>query len=161
MRLLLPVILTITLALPLVACGGGGGEATPLPARTSPPPPQPALVAEETPAPVATPATAAPTQPSQTGATEVSVVNGDPAGPTGEYKFIMSESNFTVGETVNFTITAETELHNFNVPDLGIDQDLEGGETATVTFTFDKPGTFRFLCIFHEANGMEGTIVVQ
>jgi plastocyanin len=36
---------------------------------------------------------------------------------------------------------------------------LQGGETYEVTF--DQPGTYRYYCIPHEADGMVGTIVVE
>lgn len=36
---------------------------------------------------------------------------------------------------------------------------IEGGDTYE--FTFDQPGTYRYYCIPHEADGMVGTIVVE
>lgn len=56
---------------------------------------------------------------------------------------------------------AETEFHTFTVDDLGIDMELDSGETKTLTYTFDKAGVYKLICIPHEALGMVGEIVVQ
>ena len=106
--------------------------------------------------------TAAPTA-TPTG-TLVSVVNRDPAG-SGEYGFDPSEFVFTTGDMVTFQLTAETELHNFSVDGLEIDIDIDGagspGAKETLVFTFNNPGTYRVFCLYHEAQGMVGTITVQ
>ena len=107
------------------------------------------------PAPTAAP-TATPSQPP--GGTVVSLQ--DPGG-SGSYIFSPSEFTFSVGETVTFTLTSENEFHTFTVDDLGIDQDVNAGETVTLTFTFDTPGTFQLICLPHEVLGMVGTITVQ
>ena len=72
-----------------------------------------------------------------------------------------SEITASVGETVTFTLTAETEFHTFTVDELGIDESIDGGESATYTHTFDKAGTFKLVCLVHETSGMVGTITVQ
>ena len=152
------VMLGIMIAVAIVACSGGE-EATPTtPGATSPPPPPPP--AAPAPVDVSPPASAASVQPSEGEVTLVSVINGDPAGPTGEYKFSPFELTFNVGETVAFSIKAETELHNFSVDELKIDQDINAGETVELKFTFNDAGTYRMYCLFHEANGMVGTITV-
>ena len=79
--------------------------------------------------------------------------------------FEPKDLTFKLGETVCFTIIAETELHSFTVDELGIDIDINGsgdpGATLNHPFTFDKAGTFRLACIYHEGNGMVGTVTVQ
>ena len=92
----------------------------------------------------------------------VSVDLEDP-GDGGTYRFDPSEFTFKVGDTVTFTLSAETEFHTFTVTDdeLCIDIPMESGTTDTFTFTFDKPGTFDLICIPHEGNGMVGTITVE
>ena len=72
-----------------------------------------------------------------------------------------SEFTFNVGETVAFTLCAETEFHTFTVEDLGIDVSVDGGSSETLSFTFDSPGAFRLICVPHEALGMTGTITVN
>jgi plastocyanin len=93
-------------------------------------------------------------------ATSVTVTNQDPGG-SGSYAFDPSELTFSVGEKVEFKITAESEFHTFTVDDLGIDIAIDGGETETLTFTFDKPGEYELVCIPHQAQGMTGTITVK
>lgn len=126
-----------------------------------------ALVAcssDSEPAPTAAPPTptaqaSAPTTPSQP--QDGTVVNLQDPGRSGSYNFSPSDLTFSVGETVTLTLASETEFHTFTVDDLGIDQDVDAGETVTLTFTFDTPGTFEIICIPHEVLGMVGTITVQ
>ena len=91
------------------------------------------------------------------------VILGDMAG-SGEYRFDPAELTFSLGETVRLEIVAETELHSFTVDDLGIDIEIDGSETPGAvrifTFTFDRPGTFPLICVYHQGNGMKGTIAV-
>lgn len=140
----LSVVLLLAVAVIAAACGGdenGGAPAAP---------PTPTVAA-------AAPAAAQPAPSS--GGRVVRVENQDKGG-SGVYQFVPSELNFEVGDTVTFEITAETEFHTFTVDDLGIDVSLEAGETVTHTYTFDKAGTFKLLCIPHETFGMTGTITV-
>ena len=93
--------------------------------------------------------------------TQVSIVNGDPGGKTGKYLFTPNTLSFKKGESVDFTLTAESEVHNFNVEELKLDTDINAGETLSFNYVFDKVGTYKYICIFHEANGMVGTISVS
>ena len=159
MRPILTLVFVVLITLVLAACGEE--EVAPTAAPASPPPPAPAP-APQTPTEEATaPSPGNAGQPSDGGGTQVMLINGDPAGPTKAYDFVPAELDFKVGETVTFTVRSETEIHNFSVDALKIDQDVDGGQEAKVTFTFDQAGTYRFYCLFHEANGMEGTITVQ
>ena len=155
-QVLLPIAM-IVVAVALAACGGGA-EAEPTPARASPPPPPPAAGA---PSGEAAPSAQTAGESGQGEGTTVTVINGDPGGATGAYNFVPSEQTFAVGETVTFVLKAESELHNFSIDDLGLDQDVNPGEEESVSVTFDTAGTYRFYCLFHEANGMEGTITVR
>ena len=92
--------------------------------------------------------------------TSVEVTNKD-VGGSGVYEFDPSELTFCAGDTVEFTVIAETEFHTFTVDELGIDEVLDAGETITFSFTFEDPGEYRLYCIPHGALGMEGTIRVQ
>ena len=161
--LILIAMVAIIATLAAVACGGGDdGEATapPPPAAAGTPPPAAAAPPPQAPPPPATPSADCPA-----GATQVTVINHDLGGPKGAYGFEPKELTFKLGETVCFTNIAETELHSFTVDELGIDIDINGsgnpGATGTVTHTFDKAGTFRLVCIYHEGNGMVGTLTVQ
>ena len=86
------------------------------------------------------------------------MVNED-VGGSGQYAFNPAEMSFSVGETVTFTLTAETEFHTFTVEDLGIDESLEAGETRKFTFIFKEAGSFDLICLAHP--DMVGTITVR
>ena len=94
----------------------------------------------------------------------VTVINRD-LGGSGAYAYEPSEFSFKAGDTVTFVNIAETELHSFTIDDLGIDVDIDGGtnpgQEESVTITFDKPGVYPVICIYHEGNGMLGTITVE
>ena len=163
-RRLIPLAILVGLvSLAAIACGGDP-EPTATPQPTSPPPPPPVPTAAATVvAPTAAPVSAPTTAPAPTGGGEghtVTVINQD-LGGSGEYKFVPSEFTFSVGETVNFVLTSETEFHTFTVDDLGIDEQILPGETGTLSFTFDSPGEYTVICIPHEVLGMVGTITVQ
>ena len=166
-RLLFVALVMLLGAIPVaaVSCGEDSGP-TPASQRASPPlpPPAPESVARKVADILQPGAAATPTPASGDGGevdTEITVINRDPGGSTGGYRFDPNEFTFSAGETVELTITAETEFHTFTVDDLGIDVSIDGGETATLVFTFDTPGTFRLICIPHEAFGMVGAVTVQ
>ena len=146
------VLVLVVLAAALgAACGGGGEDPTPDSGRRSPSPPPAAPQATATP-------TEVPDDDDGGGGTPITVVNED-VGGSGAYAFNPAEINVSVGETVTFTLTAETEFHTFTVEDLEIDRSLEAGETTKFNFTFDKAGTFSLICLAHP--DMTGTITVQ
>jgi len=154
-RRLLPIaVVTSIVSIMLVACGGG---AEPAPASSQPasPPPPPAAAPAVPVAPSGSASTG-----SATGGTQLEVTLSDPAG-SGAYSFNPDELKFSVGETVTLTLSAESEFHTFTVDDLGIDEQVDGGSSTTLNFTFDKAGTYDLICVPHEALGMVGTITVQ
>lgn len=146
-RLVLVVASAMVLSLGVLSCGGGDDDDAPT-ARPTTAAPQP------------TAGSAPPPPPPAGGGDVVSVVNQDQGG-SGEYKFVPSDFTFNVGDTITFQMSAETEFHTFTVDELDIDEAVDGGETVTFTVTFDRAGTFEFICIPHEAFGMTGTITVQ
>ena len=145
-RIVLLSLLLVLFSVVLIGCGGSSADenktvTAPAPAAS---------------APAATPTVQSPSPAGKV----ISIVNRDVAG-SGEYKFDPNELTFSMGETVTFSITAETEFHTFTVDDLGIDESIDAGETVELTFTFDTTGTFKLYCIPHEAQGMVGTITVE
>ena len=88
------------------------------------------------------------------------VTLADPGG-SGSYGFQPDSLSFSVGDTVTLVFKSQSEFHTFTVDDLGIDEPVDGGSSSTLTFTFDKAGTFDLICIPHEFQGMVGTITVQ
>lgn len=150
-------LLTGLVSLALVACSSGAAQ--PAPTRSqpaSPPPPPAAPAAPAAPSQPAQPAASAPSG----GGTEFEISLQDP-GVSGKYMFGPADLTFKVGDTITFKLTAESEFHTFTVDDLGIDVDVDGRQTVTVTHTFDTQGTFGFICVPHEALGMVGTITVN
>ena len=141
------------LSLAFVACGGGDNE--PVGAG------QPASPSPVPRAPTAEPADNGVTGGGQEqGGTEVFITLQDPSG-SGSYAFDPADSTFSVGDTVTFVLESETEFHTFTVEELGINVSTPGGATQETTFTFDTAGTFKLICIPHQALGMVGTITVQ
>ena len=150
-RLVALALLAAVLA--LAASCGDDAEPEPTARRVSPPPPPPAPVVQATPTPT-------PTAPCVDPIPIVSV-NADPGG-SGQYRFDPpAVYTFKVGDCVTFTLSAETEFHTFTVDDLGIDVEIDPGETETLTYIFDRPGEFKLICIPHELQGMTGSITVQ
>ena len=148
-------VLWIVFSVACLACGGD--KSTQNQSHSSPPPPATAVPAtqSDTKKDVSQPKL------SQSSGRIINVINGDVGGPTGKYEFVPSEITVSVGETVTFSLMAETEFHTFTVDDLGIDESIESGETANYSHTFDKVGTFKIVCLVHETSGMIGTITVQ
>ena len=151
-----PLAMLVGLVFLVAAACGSDPEPTATPSRSSPPtiPPVPAVTTATTTPP-----------PSESGGqtgTAFAVSLQDPGG-SGEYRFGPSEFTFSVGETVTFTLSSETEFHTFTVTDdtVDIDVDVDSGATETVSFTFNQAGTFQLICIPHERLGMVGTITVR
>jgi plastocyanin len=72
-------------------------------------------------------------------------------------------------EPADLTVSSGTELqlsnegqapHTFTVEDDGIDEQVEAGQSSSVTIDLD-PGEYDFICEFHEAQGMTGTMTVE
>jgi plastocyanin len=51
-------------------------------------------------------------------------------------------------------------LHNLTVESLGIEEDVQAGETITVQVTLPDSGSVPFNCKYHVANGMQGAFVI-
>jgi plastocyanin len=68
--------------------------------------------------------------------------------------------DMTAGDQVSIEVTNQDSIeHNFTFAEVNADQDIEGGEDATVTFTAPAAGTYDFLCKYHPS-AMKGTITV-
>jgi plastocyanin len=48
--------------------------------------------------------------------------------------------------------------HNLSIDSQSIDQDVEGGEDATVTVTIPQSGEVSFYCKYHKSQGMAGAL---
>ena len=109
-----------------------------------------------------------------------SSVEGD-IGMTAAQRFDPETFTVAAGDTVTW-VNDSNETHTVTAFDDGIPEGAEyfasGGATseddarddvagglidpdATYEVTFEEPGEYRYVCIPHEATGMEGTIVVE
>ena len=140
-RRLVVVVLAGVLALAAAGCGGddeGGGSAS---ATTA---------ASET--------TAAP---------ETTAADTTAGGGT-ENEFQLVASGFAwdktslemaAGSEVKVEVTNEDSApHSFTFDEASVDQTVDGGEDATVTFTAPDAGSYEFRCKFH--GSMTGTVTV-
>jgi plastocyanin len=63
------------------------------------------------------------------------------------------------GDSVEVTNDGEA-LHNITIADADIDEDVEAGQSTTITVELD-PGEYEMFCEYHEAQGMTGTVTVE
>lgn len=85
-------------------------------------------------------------------------------GAAGATSLTMIDNEF---QPADLTVASGTELeltndgespHTFTVD--GIDQQVEAGQSSSVTVDLE-PGEYDFVCTFHEADGMTGTLTVE
>jgi len=86
------------------------------------------------------------------GAATVNVVAKD-------FMFEPTTITATAGKPVTVTIKNEGQAeHNFSIESLKVNQDVEKGESKTVTFTPTQSGAIQFFCEYHKtSHGMVGT----
>ena len=68
------------------------------------------------------------------------------------------------GDRVRLHITSLDVAHGFMLPDFGINEPINPGETTNVEFVADKAGTFTFRCSVFCGSGhqqMTGTLIVE
>lgn len=83
---------------------------------------------------------------------------------SGEFFFRPADLTVKRGETVTIAVKNSGSVeHNISIDEFNVDRDYNPGETATVTFTADKVGTFRLYCdiVGHSEAGMVGTLTVE
>jgi len=73
-------------------------------------------------------------------------------------RFVPDTVTIKVGQSVRVFDTDPDAPHNFVVDGVGRSPTLEQGDSFSLRF--DKAGTYRFVCTFHEARGMVGTVTV-
>ena len=63
----------------------------------------------------------------------------------------------TPGEEVTVELVNEGNVtHTFTSDSLGVDEELSGGDSSSVTITLPEEGAVEFHCRFHEGQGMKG-----
>ena len=61
------------------------------------------------------------------------------------------------GSTVTVALHNEGDApHTFTIDSLGIDEEVEAGDTAEVEVTLPASGAVRYYCRFHASSGMQG-----
>jgi plastocyanin len=113
--------------------GGGGGSTSP-PSTTSP----------------ATTTSAPPASGASGGQVSITMV---------DFSFKPSTVTASTSQEIVLTNTG-TALHNFSIVALGIDQDVQPGQSVTLKAPGSsvKPGTYDFFCKYHKSQGMVGTL---
>lgn len=64
----------------------------------------------------------------------------------GQYSYSPSEIHVNLGDTVTFELVSTDVVHGLYVDDYGVSVEADPGQTATLTFKADTPGSFRFRC---------------
>jgi heme/copper-type cytochrome/quinol oxidase subunit 2 len=64
----------------------------------------------------------------------------------GQYSYGPSEIHVNRGDTVTFELVSTDVVHGLYVDDYGVSVEADPGQTATLTFKADTPGSFRFRC---------------
>jgi len=80
------------------------------------------------------------------------------------FEFVPNVVTLTKGEPVTLRVTSLDRAHGLLVKALHIDLDIEGGQSAEVTFTPTEGGTFPAICDHYCGSGhggMKMTFVVQ
>jgi heme/copper-type cytochrome/quinol oxidase subunit 2 len=63
-----------------------------------------------------------------------------------QYAYSPSELKVNAGDTVNIQLVSTDVVHGLYVDSYDISIEADPGQTATLTFVADKPGSFRFRC---------------
>ena len=80
------------------------------------------------------------------------------------YAFSPSTLAVKKGDIVTLTLKGVSGNHGFALPDFGVSESVQKGDTITVTFVADKSGTFSYFCNVPCGSGhtqMRGTLNVQ
>jgi nitrite reductase (NO-forming) len=77
-----------------------------------------------------------------------------------DIKWDTTTLQLTSGTSYRVEVTNDDSVqHNFTFAEASADQDVAGGENATVTLTAPAAGSYEFFCKFHQ-QGMRGTVTV-
>lgn len=80
------------------------------------------------------------------------------------WQFTPNEIRIPVGSTITFYVTSQDVQHGIKITDTNINMMALPGQISRLTTTFDRPGTYNFVC--HEYCGqlhhtMYGRIIVE
>jgi plastocyanin len=80
-------------------------------------------------------------------------------GPGDSFAFMPSTITVKQGATLKLDNVSDT-AHTFTVTGQSIDVETQPGQTSQVTIDL-PPGSYPFICRFHQSLGMTGTLVVK
>ena len=63
-----------------------------------------------------------------------------------QYAYSPSELHVNPGDIITFELVSTDVVHGLYVDGYGVSAEADPGQTATVTFVADRPGSFRFRC---------------
>jgi heme/copper-type cytochrome/quinol oxidase subunit 2 len=63
-----------------------------------------------------------------------------------QYAYSPSELTVNAGDTVTLQLVSNDVVHGLYVDGYGVSVEADPGQTATLTFVANKPGSFRFRC---------------
>ena len=63
-----------------------------------------------------------------------------------QFAYSPSELKVNAGDTVTFELVTNDVVHGLYVDGYGVSVEADPGQTQTLTFVADKPGSFRFRC---------------
>jgi len=63
-----------------------------------------------------------------------------------QYAYSPSELHVNPGDMVTFELVSTDVVHGLYVDGYGVSVEADPGQTATLTFVADRPGSFRFRC---------------
>ncbi len=63
-----------------------------------------------------------------------------------QFAYSPSELKINPGDTVTIRLVSTDVVHGLYIDGYGISVEADPGQTATITFVADKPGSFRFRC---------------
>lgn len=87
---------------------------------------------------------------------------GASVATVGQVNFSFDPAEITVksGATITLDNTSPGTPHTFTIPGSDIDVTNDGGASQDLKIDL-PPGTYEFVCRFHESSGMTGTITVE
>ena len=77
------------------------------------------------------------------------------------FSFSPSELYVKKGDKIVVTLTGKEGTHDWTLAGYNAHTDrVAAGQSAAVTFTADKTGTFEYYCSLHRSMGMKGKLIV-
>lgn len=74
--------------------------------------------------------------------------------------FVFTPSTVSIAQGGKLTVNnAGTVPHTFTIQSNDINEVMQPGQSAKITISL-APGTYPFVCTFHQSNGMTGTLTV-